>query len=566
MMVPSDPNCILGICFAALDPASPKIFGFSEFLAGLALMVLAWTISDFRYRFRVRVTAIPLMGLTFSVVASIGILTLLTDIWRAEGYWVPEGNILTPVIWQGFLGGVFVLTFLGWVWYAFIKPSKYGKRNALRYARALYRTILKGDPVELRIVADELSLSAKELIEQATDYRNRRFVSKDANKSKEKPKPEVEAYANDLLLLIADKRFARAIVDSSPGTALLIFEAILESGKFGVNIEIFGRNLVEEAFQNPDSFLFHEAEGYQSGLLGYHRPLSQALFSNHDLVEEIGTLLDTDYEKRRNWNGDQWKAYTRIVLMTFDSYVDTGSWQHSFVLYRAKGNIERALMDLYRIDGSTTSGWEDPEQAKLRVVVEYIKSAVEILERKGVPDHLQIRIRDERKYETIYDQLAGMIFETIFAVSAVRSPSNLCWWLQHNSVWGELFNFQSLGGSAGKVVKFKVRRLIYNEIVRMKKFPNFKGAKILGFCLNVMGLEFRKQDCFQDSNALHKALLSWTVRNYQWLHAQNKRVAEACLVENYTYDEDNQRLVKIYPEEGLRTKAGFEYLDLDPVV
>ena len=53
----------------------PKFFGFSEFLAGLALMVLAWTIGDIRYRFRVRSAPLPLQGVTYTVVAAVGVLT-----------------------------------------------------------------------------------------------------------------------------------------------------------------------------------------------------------------------------------------------------------------------------------------------------------------------------------------------------------------------------------------------------------------------------------------------------------------------------------------------------------
>jgi hypothetical protein len=51
---------------------------------------------------------------------------------------------------------------------------------------------------------------------------------------------------------------------------------------------------VAEAIANKDSFLFHEAEGYHSGLIGYHKPLSHAMFSNYDMVETIGSLLDPD--------------------------------------------------------------------------------------------------------------------------------------------------------------------------------------------------------------------------------------------------------------------------------
>ena len=156
-------KCFLGVCFIPLDGTGQKFFGFSEFLAGLALMVLAWTIADVRYRFRVRTAPIPLLGITFGVVAAVGSLTLLTDLWRAEQWLVPKGNLLTPASWQAFLGGVFLMTFLTWTWFAFIRPPIYGRRNAERFAQTLYRFVLKGSPVELAVIADELATRPKRL-------------------------------------------------------------------------------------------------------------------------------------------------------------------------------------------------------------------------------------------------------------------------------------------------------------------------------------------------------------------------------------------------------------------
>ena len=166
--------------------------------------------------------------------------------------------------------------------------------------------------------------------------------------------------------------------------------------------------------------------------------------------------------------------------------------------------------------------------------------------------------------ENFYDHLAGMIFEVIFAASAVKSPRDQCWWVQHNSVWGELFNFNKLSGAAGNVVKFKVRRLLYKEVVDMKRFANFKGANILGFCLNVMGLTIRKDDYDKDTRALQKAMLAWAKKNYVWLHVYNPRIAEACLVDGMTYDAEKLRLVRTYPIEGLRREASHVYFNLDP--
>jgi hypothetical protein len=364
--MPSE-HCYRFVCFVPLDASGPKFFGFSEFLAGLALMVLAWTIADVRYRFRVKTAPLPLQGITFAMVGAVGVLTLLTDLWRAAQWLVPRGNLLTPSVWQALLGGLFLLTFLTWAWFALIRVPLFGRWNAERYAQTLYRVILKGSPPELSVIADEFAYSARSLIRFATDK----------GELTKKPSKET-AFANDILLLIADKRFCRAIVESSPGTALAVFYEIGETKKYGIQIEIFARNIVNEALTNKDSFLFHEAEGYQSGLIGYIKPLSQAMFSNYRMVEVIGTLLDPDIRDKGKWDAAQWKAYCRIVLMTFQDYVEHGDGQHSYVLFRAKGYIEDAASDLYKIDGISNGAWDDDVRERLGVVVNFIKDAIEI--------------------------------------------------------------------------------------------------------------------------------------------------------------------------------------------
>jgi hypothetical protein len=563
----SSEYCYGLVCFISLDASAPKFFGFSEFLAGLALMVLAWTIADVRYRFRITTSPLPLQGITFSVVGAVGFLTLLTDLWRAEQWMVPRGNLLTPASWQAILGALFLLTFLTWVWFAFIRPPIYSRRNAKRYAQALYRAIIKGAPSELSVIADEFSYSANSLIGYATnkDQLGRYFKQDDDDPKPSKKPLKVTAYADDILLLIADKRFCRTIVESSPGTALAVFREIGETKKYGVQVKVFAKNIVTEALANKDSFLFHETEGYESGLIGYHKPLSQAMFSNHDMAEIIETLLDPDISSYGKWDAAQWEAYSRIVLMTFRDYVGKKYWNHSYVLYRAIGYIGRAVSDLYKINGVSNSSWDDDVNARLQVVVEFIKEAVEILDKKGAPKHQLLRTRENGGIGTFYDHLASMIFEVIFEASSVRSPTNHCWWIQHNSVWNKFFHFDSLNEPAGKIVKFKVRRLIYDAVAEMTDFPNFKGANILGFCLNVMGFTVSDHDHSNDSKALQKAILSWTKKNYSWLHSYNPQVAEACLVDGMTYDEKNLKLVNTYPAEGLRRETKYVYFNVSPI-
>ncbi len=558
-------QCILGLCFYQLDGNEQKFFGFSEFLAGLAFMVLAWTIADVRYHFRIRSAPIPLQGITFSVVSAVGVLTLLTDLWRAEQWYVPVGNLLTPSIWQALLGGLFLLTFLTWAWFAFIRPPIYGSHNFKRFAETLYRYVLKGSPTELAVIADELAYSAKSLVQHATDRgRHKHYWNKTEGQEKQK-RPEVEGYANDILLLFADRRMCRAIVDSSPGTALAVFRAMAETKKYGVQVETFARNIVNEAIRNKDSFLFHEAKGYESGLIGYHKPLSQAMFSNYDMVETIGTILDPYLYSYREWDAEQWVAYCRVVLITLRSYVKEGCCEHSYVLYGAMDNIKNAVSDLYTLN-ELTNTWDSDLSRRLNVVVDYIQDAVKILDEKDVPSHVCRRVKEKSVHQqkTHYDHIASIIFEVIFHASAVNSPPGTCWSIQRNMVWGKLFNFDHLNGPAGRMVKFKLRRLLYDEIADMNKFPNFKGAKILGFCLNVMGLTIRKDDYDKDSRALQKAVLAWTKKNFVWLHDYNSRVADACLVAGMSYDADNQCLVQTSPADGLRRVPSYVYFGLNP--
>jgi len=57
------------------------------------------------------------------------------------------------------------------------------------------------------------------------------------------------------LLLIAERRLLKAIVDSSPDTALAVFYEKEEMNKYGVSVETFTKNIMNEALVNRNSFL-----------------------------------------------------------------------------------------------------------------------------------------------------------------------------------------------------------------------------------------------------------------------------------------------------------------------
>jgi hypothetical protein len=557
--------CVVRVCFVPLETSAPKFFGFSEFLAGLALMVLAWTIADVRYRFRIRSAPIPLQGLTFATVTAVGALTLLTDLWRAQGWLVPKVSFFTPASWQAILAGIYFLTFLVWVVFAFIKPSVFSKWNAKRYARTLFQVIVKGSPAELAVIADELRRSAKPIVAYATGAGA--LPSLTPNSPRRLRKPSVtEACANDILSLVADRRFCRAVIESSPGTAGALFSEVAESKKYGIQIQTFARNIVNEAIENRNSFIYHESTGYQSGLIGHYKPISQAIFANYKMVESIGTVFDADFKSRSKWDSGQWEAYCRAVLMTFGDYIERGNGAHSSVLFGAIRDITNASSDLHQLSGTENSNWDSDLVARLGVVIDFTREAVQKLEKKDVPA-AELTKRNRGKNppppKSIYDQIAKLIYEAIDDASAVRSPKDLCWSVQHLTLWDGLFSFGGLDGRAGNVVKAKVCRLLYEDVLEMDRYPNFKGARIIGFCLNVMGLERIKGDLSKDSRALHTVVLLWTRKHFARLHDYDPRIAAACLVDGITYEPVKHRLVREYLRLPGQRAAPCVYLDLD---
>lgn len=550
---------ISNIEYTTLDKTFTKFFGFSEFISGLALLMLVWTMADTRYKFRMKTLPFSLQKVTFFFVLVIGTLTLISDSLRASGSSVISLPFFTQSLWQFLLGGFFFGIFMFWLWVAVHKPSSFGKLNYKNYCNALFEVIQRGSPNELAIISNELFYSVKSIVKYAPEIKPYK------SKAEDKHFDEISGYANDLLLLIGDRRFCRAIVESSSGTAYAFFKEISVSKKYNVQIRTFAKNVLNEAIENKNSFLFHETNGYDSGLIGYLKPLSQAMFSDYDLVESVGTLLDPDYEYVRKWDKDQWEAYCRVVLLVIAGYIKAKESRHSYVLYRALGLIENSTIDLSKLNGLPVSSWDDEIYERLRVVLDFIKKSIELYGEESIPRWvIKSKLNKlDHKPRSFHDHLSKLILETIDHSAYVKFPTWSCWMVQHNSLWGELFRTNNENSETVKLIQYKLRRLIFDEIKEMEKFPNYRGARLLGFCLNVLGFQIRDKVKDRNNWALQKAVLSWTKNNFKALRSKNIDVAENCLVEGFSYDSNKNRLVKIYPAQGLRTKAKKIYFNLN---
>jgi hypothetical protein len=124
-------------------------------------------------------------------------------------------------------------------------------------------------------------------------------------------------------------------------------------------------------------------------------------------------------------------------------------------------------------------------------------------------------------------------------------------------------NYENQRRPALRAVQFKVRRLVYQKLVEMARWPNYEGARILAFCLNVFGLTISREVHRGTDRALHIVVLSWTKKHFARIYAYDSKLAAACLVEGYTYEPEKLRLVHTYVT-GMTRRPVVRYFAVDP--
>ena len=554
--------CYGVLCFVPPDnSAVPRIFGFAEFISSLALLVITYTLVDVRYKFRLAIAPTPLFQRTFAVIGLIGIQTLVTEVWLAQGWWLPKTVYLTRVIWQGYFGLLFLVTFMTWVWYAYIRPPVYGRKNYRQYAEELYRLIVRGSDGELAVIADELRKSAKGLISFApTPSRRKEFEVTGL--------PAVEGYAQDVLQLIANRKLCRHVVAAAPTTAIVFFEEAVRATKYALPLGTFSKNIATEAVANLDSPLYHEIDVFSSGLLGHLQPFRQAIWGHYALVEGLGNSfgspLDVDYQERDEWTAHQWKAYCRAAITTLSAYVreTRGHADLSSAIFRAVHAIESSFQDFYKLQDITTDYYSTDICGRMGAAVRFVEDAVRVLEEAGdSPLPHTLRRKKDDYGRDIYDVLANLMFQLVFSASSIVGPPEKAWSVHHNMVWSKFFSL-GRGSCHWRILQFKLRRLLYNEIAEVETMPNFKNARILGFCLNVLGLEVRSGNYGREYRPLARAVLPLAQRCYAKFRQRMPRVAEEVLIGGITYDPEHNRLVKTYLQ-GLNDEPPKVYLQLE---
>lgn len=570
---------VFNICFVKPIIAEYSIFGFSEFITAFSLFMVLFTLTDINYKFRILTT--PTLIKKFSLVHEIffiniliAIGTLLSDTWFEQS-WLIANCLKMQIYWQILLAISFVFSVFSLIWYIFVKPSVFCKKNYKNFSKSLYEMVINSSSLDLSIIAKELNRSAKNIIKYSATPISKWQNDDKENKQIHKP-DEINGYAHDILMLIGYRKLCKSIVSDTPITAIIFLEEAAKSKK-ELPIGTFLRNIATEAFLNKNSNLYHEDNVYNSGLIGYIRPFNKAVFGNCELIGglPLQSPFDLDYNILKNFDSEQLAAYTRALFIFIDNCLENDiinkNSTHFSIFNIVLENIIRFSSDAYKLN-NITDLINNEIYKKINVISDFFKVLIEKIEKKNKEEkqNLKKKIHTKICYKSYngnygnydyFDLIAESIMKFLINIASVKEPSdtNLC--IQYTTVWCNLFHFPDKNNITQRIIHYRLCHLIYLEINDLKNF-NYRSTKILGLCLNVMGF-IRKNDGVNSTTtrALHKFILDWTQNNYLKLRKINNDLAEDVLTGNISFDEKENRLINTY-NKGLNNEPPKNYLIL----
>lgn len=558
---------VFNICYVESNPTANPIFGFSEFISAFSLLMVLYTITDILYKFRISIASTSFKKI--SLIDEVFILSLLIAVGTLWSDFSFEKKLLMPSFLsnQANLQIIFAISFVAllfnWIWCAFIKPPVFGKKNYQRFIDNVYYEIVKGSSVDLPIIANELSGSARNIVKYSDS------VAPETTRKIF----DVGRCAYELILLIGNRKICKYIVSNTPITAIAIFEEAAKNNKYGLPLSTFAKNVAAEAFLNKDSILYHEDEGYNSGLIGYIKPFSKAIFGNSNLVGSLSpqTPFDIDYETLRSLDSEQLEVYTKSFLIFISDCLENSTIdKYQTTFNRTLRLITGRCTDAYKLN-KVSDFYNIDVYKRIAVVSKFIKDLIDLLGKKD--KSLERRnLKSYDRYNDYYDVIAESMKEILENIASIKEPIDTSWWIQHNTVWNDFFIWYDKQNYACKIIHYRLRRLIYSEIKRLEDIPNYLSIKVLGLCLNVMGLKTRNEkglSGYLATNALHKCILTWSKKNYMEVRDKNIDVAQNVLIGSISFaskinKDGNEKnyLVKTYAK-ALNLEAPKEYLELD---
>lgn len=529
----------------ALDEYTP-LLDISGFLGILAFSVAVFTLTNPRFQIRQATAIIPFRPLFFFTLLISAVITFAIEACILYGVRIP--NFISPNTINYLITTFIAILILYWMKICFIRPPRFSRLTAKHFFQQAYVHISNGSKEEMLALAREIIREAPRLLRH-TPRRKKHYF---ANDKPVKPSA-VQRYAHNLNYLLADTRFCDVVAKEMPSFPAHMVEVAVELQRYDAPIHLIVRRFVIAMLSNPNSALFVENEWLGQSFIGNVKPITKSIFSHWYLLEryELGleAPLDLDYPYASNWDTDTWRVYFSLAReyihgLSSNENVnwDTKGIRHilettkqAYVQLGDQKKYEDTLSPFNPI-------WHANEANK------FLKDLVKVFDESE--GWVEFNRRDDFRWgNDLSSEIAMLKFETIFTAAQVNTKDFRMWDVQRNTVWAPIEGHEIRNTKIMKMVRRKLRRMIWDEIGHMDELPNYKGAAYIRFCLNVLGFYeeniHRNNTLERDSWPLAKVICEWVKKNYQTIMISHPPVAEAMLPANIEYNGDTQTLVRI---------------------
>lgn len=547
----------------ARDDYTPLI-DISGFLGILAFSVAVFTLTSPRFQIRQATSIISFRPLFFSTLFVSAIMLFTIEFYIINSVRLPV--FLNPNAINYLITSIIAILILYWMKICFIKPPQFSRFTAKKFYQQAYVHIANGSKEEMLALAREIMREAPNLIRHTP--RRKLYYFKDCKPVK---LSKLQKHAHYINLLLSDTRFCTAVANEIPSFPAHMVEVAVELERYDAPIHLMVRRVVIAMLGNPGSAIFVENEWLGQGLIGNAKPITRSIFGNWHLLESyesgLESPLDLDFPYARDWDTDAWRVYfgmAREYVRGLNSK-ESVNWNTQGIQHILE-TTEKAYEQL-----SDPKKYEDtfsPHNPRwhAREANDFLKDLVEAFDKSN--GWVDFDRRNNFRYgHDISSRIVALLFEAIFTAAQVNTKEFRMWDVQRNTVWAPIERFEISDTHVMKVVRRKLRRMIWDEILRMNDFPNYKGAAYVRFCLNVLGFYdesvHRRDTLERDSWALAKVVSDWVKKNYQTIAISHPPVAEAMLPANIEYNRNAQTLVRTHDD----TRTGVPRLKsfaLDP--
>lgn len=528
----------------ARDEYTP-LLDISGFLGILAFSVAVFTLTSPKYQIRQATAIISFRPLFFSTLLISAFVSFAVEACILYG--IPVPNFIRPNTINYLITAAIAILILYWMMICFIRPPRFSRFTAKHFFQQTYVHITNGSKEEMLALAREIMREAPRLIRHTPRKKCHYFEDDTPVKLS-----ALQANAHYITSLLSDTRFCDVVASEIPSFPAHMVQVAVELERFDVPIHLMVRRVVIAMLNKPGSALFVENEWLDQGFIGDAKPITRSIFGNWSLLEgyelALEAPLDLDYPHARSWDTDTWRVYFGMAReyvrgLTSNGRVNWDSQGMRHILQTTERAYEQ-LGDLKKYE-ETFSPYNPSRHA--REANAFLKDLVKSFDESN--GWVDFDRRDDFRYgHDLSSNIAALLFETIFTAAQVNTKDFRMWDIQRNTIWAPIERHEIRDIKIMKMVRRKLRRMIWDEIRRMDGFPNYKGAAYIRFCLNVLGFYdesvHRSDTLEKDSWALAKVVSRWVKENYQMIAISHPPVAEAMLPANIEYDQDAQTLIR----------------------